>query len=748
MKINSLFQILFFVLITSNIFAQTCNLGFQNFTGSSPSNVPPGWIKGPGTVDIGNTFPVDPVNDPAVGFNLVGESITSPTLTCLDTLKFQWRASGVTSNFDVKVYYTQDNVANSPNWTLANTIVTTGSGSPLTLQTVVLNIMQENLVAPFNIRVKWEMTRRVGGSFYLDNICFNGGICYVTPTKFTTSIGPGCKLENTNVNVKTCATDNNGYLDTTYVNNITLNKLTGPGTVSGTLSGNAIKGCFTTNLAFSAAGNYTLQSTSTANTLTGVSPSISIASECIAEDTIRIMSYNVLNFPLGRNDCSGNNLVPARWDTLAKILSYFKPDVLMVCELQNEFGADSILNRSFNVNGINYYARAAFVNNVSSSSEAYNNMMFYNTNKIVLKSQDEVVTPNRDINRYEIYFNDPGLATHNDTTILNLYMAHLKAGSAPADSAKRKLECQALRTYIDTHPQTNFILGGDLNLYTNQEGAYQSLKSGPQPFQDPLNLEGPWDMNAAYAITHTQASRCGSCPVYECGINGGCDSRFDFLLTSPSIINNEDNIEYMANTYKAVGNNGSILNLSVNSSSNTSGLPAATLNSLFFMSDHLPVMMDVKIAYPSIACPSIVNNVNNSGTNSLRDILACVSANGTVAFDASVSNDTIELNPPAITLSKNVNIIAPLSQNITIKSANPVPSTLPHLFVVNTGVTTTIEGVKICGAYGPEGSAIINYGHLTLKNITIKNGGIGTVLSTVKNMPGATLTILDNCSVE
>jgi hypothetical protein len=747
MKIRAQLLMILVFLVSIKLNGQTCDFGTQNFTGSSPANPPSGWVRAVG-VDIGGSFPADAMNDPAVGFNLVAESIISPTVTCLDTLKFQWKASGASSNFDVKIYYTQDDINASPNWILANTIITTGSVSPTTLQTMVVNIMQENLVAPFNIRIKWEMTRRVGGSFYLDNVCFNSGPCFVTPTKYTSTLGPGCKLEETNVNVKTCATDNNGYVDTNFVGNITLAKLSGPGTIGGTLSGNAIKGCFTTNLTFSAAGSYTLQSNSSSNSLTGISPTIPIASECIAEDTIRVMSYNILNFPLGRNDCSGNNLTPGRWDTLAKLVNYFKPDVLMVCELQNEAGADSILRRSFNINGVNYYARAVFTENLSSSSEAYNNMMFYNTRKITLKNQYSVVTPNRDINRYEVYFNDPGLATHNDTTFLNLYMAHLKAGSAPADSLKRKLECEALRAYIDTHPQTNFVLGGDLNLYTNQEAAYQSLKSGPQPFQDPLNLEGPWDSNFAYASTHTQAARCATCPVYECGINGGCDSRFDFLLTSPSIINNEDNIQYMANTYKAVGNNGSIYNKSVNDPANTSGLPPATLNSLFYMSDHLPVMMDLKVAYPSISCPSLVTNQLNSGKNSLRNILACVNSNGTVAFDAGLINKTITIDTTAVTISKNVHIVASASDNVSIKAVSPAPATLPHLFTINAGISATIEGLTLCGAFGPEGSAIINYGNLTLKNITIKNGGIGSVLSTVKNMPGATLTILENCSIE
>src|SRR5688572_8734966 len=82
-------------------------------------------------------------------------------------------------------------------------------------------------------------------------------------------------------------------------------------------------------------------------------------------DTITVMVYNLLNFPNGRNDCGTNIVVPARWDTLVKIIDYVRPDILMVCELQSAVGADSILNKALNTHGRSGYQRAIFVPNRS-----------------------------------------------------------------------------------------------------------------------------------------------------------------------------------------------------------------------------------------------------------------------------------------------------------------------------------------------------------------------------------------------
>ncbi|MFB6306289.1 MAG: hypothetical protein ABEH43_04765, partial [Flavobacteriales bacterium] len=100
-----------------------------------------------------------------------------------------------------------------------------------------------------------------------------------------------------------------------------------------------------------AADTYTLESTNP-NLTADTSNGIKVRSTCaIKEDTLVNMAYNLLNFPDGW-DCGNTMDVPARWDTLRTIVQYIKPDALMVVELDKEYGADSILNQSLNVNGV------------------------------------------------------------------------------------------------------------------------------------------------------------------------------------------------------------------------------------------------------------------------------------------------------------------------------------------------------------------------------------------------------------
>ena len=156
--------------------------------------------------------------------------------------------------------------------------------------------------------------------------------------------------------------------------------------------------------------------------------SISILSISTAQtDTITIVSYNLLNFPDGRNDCGTNINVPNRFDTLRKILNFAQPDIFVACEIQNKKGADSILNRSLNVFGQTNYASADY--HSDSNGGDLQNMLYYNNNKLTLHSQNAIETSVRDIDHYVLYVNDPSLSTYFDTTFLEVYMCHLKAGS-------------------------------------------------------------------------------------------------------------------------------------------------------------------------------------------------------------------------------------------------------------------------------------------------------------------------------
>lgn len=307
-------------------------------------------------------------------------------------------------------------------------------------------------------------------------------------------------------------------------------------------------------------------------------------------DTLRIASYNLLNFPNGRDDCGANVLVPARWDTLRLILDDIRPSLLMVCELQTEAGADSILRHSLNTNGVGTFRRANFVLNRSSTLQRdLNNMLFYDSTRWVLHAQSELITDTRDIGYYRLYVRDNLRLMAGDTVWLDCYVGHLKASLS--DSLSRRDAALIVLQHIAQQGAQRVVFGGDFNFYSADESGYIALM---QALRDPVQQSGVWSANASFAAVHTQATRSVSSPFYDCGAVGGMDDRFDFLLLNDSLLAGSD-LYYISNSYRAWGNNGSTYNTRINAAANTSGTPAAVLNALFHMSDHLPVVLDLAL---------------------------------------------------------------------------------------------------------------------------------------------------------
>ena len=124
------------------------------------------------------------------------------------------------------------------------------------------------------------------------------------------------------------------------------------------------------------------------------------------KDTVRVMVYNLLNYPDGSNSCSNNTIISGRQDTLKKIIDYIQPDVLMVCELQHGPGGISILNSALNTDGKSNYAMAPFIPNNSGASNL-NNGFYYNTDQFSINENTLHKTTLRDIGRYQLQYNVP-----------------------------------------------------------------------------------------------------------------------------------------------------------------------------------------------------------------------------------------------------------------------------------------------------------------------------------------------------
>ena len=302
-------------------------------------------------------------------------------------------------------------------------------------------------------------------------------------------------------------------------------------------------------------------------------------------DTIRVMYYNMLNFP---------GTTPERIDFFKKTFAYAMPDVLVINELISEDGADYILDNGININGIDYYERADFTDGYDTD-----NMLFYNSQLFSLKSQNEISTALRLINGYQLYYNNAN--NFQDTVFLNFFSAHLKASSGSTNEQLRLEEVQNFTAYINGLPSPkNIFFGGDMNFYNSGEPAYQHLiNNASVNMLDPLGSEalGDWHNNASFTDIHTQSTRSRQ---FGGGAYGGLDDRFDFIFCSADIINGNNNVTFIENSYIPLGNDGNHFNDSINAPPNNA-VPDSIANALHYMSDHLPVIADFAIFIPEIS---------------------------------------------------------------------------------------------------------------------------------------------------
>jgi len=330
----------------------------------------------------------------------------------------------------------------------------------------------------------------------------------------------------------------------------------------------------------------------------------------VAQDTLKVMHYNLLYYGKNTSYCTSvNNSVDTKNSNLKIIIKHVKPDIFSVNELDGDEAypvaddATYLLNNALNVDGVDYYNRTTFPKTYLA------NTVFYNSQKLKLKKHTPIsftISTDKVFNAYTFYYNAPDLSTTNDTAFITCIVAHFKAGSYSENIQERVLEAGIVMDYLTSLGVAgNYLFLGDLNLYTSSEGAFQKLinpSNSLYKFYDPANQIGDWNNNYAYRYIHTQSTHVSG----DCHSGGGMDDRFDFILASDYIINGTHKVTYVPNSYKAIGQDGSSFNNSINTTTNTS-VPSNVAQALYSMSDHLPVYLELKIDQTSVNYLNIYN---------------------------------------------------------------------------------------------------------------------------------------------
>ncbi len=326
-----------------------------------------------------------------------------------------------------------------------------------------------------------------------------------------------------------------------------------------------------------------------------------------AQTVVKVMSYNTLNFPLGT--------MPNRQDTLKKVLNYVQPDLLLLQEVRTSQGLNLLLTQSCSeLPGA--YAAAPFVANQSGfgGSNDLQQCLIYNTEVFGLADDYTIETDLRDINVYKLFFAEDALETGGDTTFVYAFNTHFKAGSEDSDQNDRTDMAEIAVGELNSLPNNSYILfGGDFNMQSSSEPGYQLLLSGggSNTLGDPIDAPGNWGASSyPFKEHHTQATRANQ--IFNDGVGGGLDDRFDFILVSNVMKTAASPVRYRFNSYKSLGNTGFCYNQDITDCAGNNDVPLDILRAMYYFSDHLPVVMELELDFALHQAEASANDLNIS----------------------------------------------------------------------------------------------------------------------------------------
>jgi endonuclease/exonuclease/phosphatase family metal-dependent hydrolase len=302
-----------------------------------------------------------------------------------------------------------------------------------------------------------------------------------------------------------------------------------------------------------------------------------VVSISFSQEQLRLMSYNILNYPNSRNGSSIAVIEPHYKNIINKI----NPDLLVVVEMVQQSGVTQFLN---NVLGSDYAAANVTIKGTNSSGYDGNDCAFYyKPSKVKLIETKEISARTRVISSFKVVSN-----SSNDTLII--LGIHLKANDPDyitkdnnaLNQQKRTDAVISLRKETDTYnPKTNFLVCGDFNIFSSDEQAFQKLvdKTNSGYVIDMTNSIGNWSGDPKFSSVCTHSST-------------KLDTRLDMILISQSLVE-KGGVDYVDGSFKIFGNDGNQFNKNVANTSNAWFINEPQLAvSVTTASDHLPIYAD------------------------------------------------------------------------------------------------------------------------------------------------------------
>ena len=302
---------------------------------------------------------------------------------------------------------------------------------------------------------------------------------------------------------------------------------------------------------------------------------------------LRVVTWNLLQYP-------DYNLA-GRQPSFRTVMANINADVLIAQELLSQAGVDSFQTNVLNVVEPGQWTNSGYAA-LQTSPVPEGGTIFWKPAKVNVSFVSQLVTGGP---RNVLFGRVTPVGYTNLAGTFRVYSVHFKAGGpSTTDSTTRRLEATSLRNQLNNVPaNTNFLVGGDTNLYGAYEGAYIRLTESQSDNDgrgfDLLSMPGDWHTIPSYAAYYSQCPCNTGCPAGISG--GGLDDRFDLFLGSATMVNGQG-VDMVSSGYFAYGNDGLHFNSDVNGGGFNNAVGLTIANALWTASDHLPVVCTVQLA--------------------------------------------------------------------------------------------------------------------------------------------------------
>jgi hypothetical protein len=271
----------------------------------------------------------------------------------------------------------------------------------------------------------------------------------------------------------------------------------------------------------------------------------------LAQETIRIMAYNMFNYSVSTRDAY-----------FISVLEPIKPDIYVGIEIKTSGDWAA----SFRDNVLNQIGNGTYNMGTLIGSGSNNNAIYYKPDKFTFVSATNVAGTNGNPRTYKF------ILTHTSTAEqIIIFGVHLPSGS----DGERVVHVNAIRSITDAYTGGEyFIAAGDFNIDDATENSFNALVNNTSSgyFIDPEGYDGTssWSGNS---LLWTHNIKTSNWPW-----------RHDMILNSQSVVNS-GGIEYVPDSFEIPGN--------------IDGVKANIPQVYKDASDHLPVYADYYFSSPA-----------------------------------------------------------------------------------------------------------------------------------------------------